>query len=599
MFNEINSSYILTKSNVSNIFELSNILYDSLLLNKNLVEFVTSKFIAKKLVNERQAIKKLEEKYIAAKKFEDGIKAAKKLEARKLAAEVIENKKRYEIAKKATIAQNAQDIEEEYFFIDDIDLNKDNGFKPNIGYLNKIFKPKLGDQALTPSILNLRLFEQLKDLGFKSISGNDFLLKDNEISIMFVGLSFSDADPTNIYEFAMSSNRDVTMSLKSIIIHLKPHYELLGKVEVFLPYALTKELFGYKRAHWIYSHIIIENSAVIIEFIDSKSSTYRYDFTITLNEIKAALIEFKEYQFEMKIVTKGDQSIFDHISCGYYVIKYITDHARLYYQLNLENTVFIENIAKEVPLNIEFPNLLNKENYFDFTYMQNRYVTNNIDYFIEDIKSDFRNDNLDDIYYNYQIFYQEITILKTTNIIIDLFRVIKEPSLKQAKTLIRDIVHLQNILQGTNYYSIAISSLDVLNQIYYGEYTQGLIQITSIIGYVFLPVMLGQFSSAYINAISDYVKYQVFENLYSFIMELNTIESRLKFNLAYGELFYYFGFKNTSKNNFINVKDIITNLIENDSFTQEIHNIVSEHSLIDKFEELNIEYSFLGDAILI
>ena len=119
------------------------------------------------------------------------------------------------------------------------------------------------------------------------------------------------------------------------------------EIEIYTPLALTKRAYGIKRAHWV-TAIIEEKADNSIQFniLDSMGTSLGYNFDHINNELISSSISTEAEGINEKddsvvvssptiksgVKHKSDQGLHDHTSCGHYVIKYITDHARHYDQ---------------------------------------------------------------------------------------------------------------------------------------------------------------------------------------------------------------------------------------------------------------------------
>jgi superfamily II DNA or RNA helicase len=217
-------------------------------------------------------------------------------------------------------------------------------------------------------------------------------------------------------------------------------------------------------------------------------------------------------------------------------------------------------------------------------------ISYGVKYLIEDNKDETKTDNEAEFNQNYNIIYEEKTLLRASNFIVDALKVAHEPTMKQAQIATRDVIHLQSILQETNFYSLSITIIDVTSQFYHGNYKHGLTQIGTVIGFTILPTILGPLAPAYTSAINEYVKYQVLDKIYNFAMDYNSPEFQLKSNLAYGELYNNLGLEDRAKECFINSMNIVQKDLKNHGSESEIQHIAEEGNLVGMLEHFAINW---------
>ena len=169
-----------------------------------------------------------------------------------------------------------------------------------------------------------------------------------------------------------------------------------------------------------------------------------------------------------------------------------------------------------------------------------------------------------------------ILALKAADSLVDGAKFIYQPTVEHAKTLTRDVIHLQSIILGDNIYSLSLSTIDIYNQMQQGEYFQA--GITA--GYAFLPILMGPYAPAYRTAITIYSAYSLAANAYSF-SDYNTPAAQLKSNLAYDELANYWGWKESAKEYLSDAAKIV--IEENDPSLQDV---AQEHHLMEMLGNL-------------
>jgi hypothetical protein len=140
------------------------------------------------------------------------------------------------------------------------------------------------------------------------------------------------------------------------------------------------------------------------------------------------------------------------------------------------------------------------------------------------------------------LLYKSTISFKSFDFIVNIFRFINEPSAENVQKTLRDVVHLQNIFAGSNIYSIALSFINIKNQLYQGEVQEAGIQAITTIGYMALPTALAftgvpYLGFAYGAMMAGFTGYHAVNNARSLYSEYGTVEWQLKSAVAYKGLY--------------------------------------------------------------
>jgi hypothetical protein len=246
----------------------------------------------------------------------------------------------------------------------------------------------LSEQALTPSRLNALLCNELEnDLEFinlrpkpKPYEPKQFLMyKENGNKVMFVAQSCNDVDPKNIREFILGGERNIEDAINDVRItnEYKKAKEENKEIEIFTPLAITRKAYGIKRAHWITTQIKESGDKIQLNIIDSMGTSLGYSFDHITNALSISSIsEFTEAvnndtgdvtvisspSVSQNLIYKSDQGLDDHTSCGHYVKRYVTDHAREYYSATPKEQVVADHEPKSYTVAPDKTPLANNEN---------------------------------------------------------------------------------------------------------------------------------------------------------------------------------------------------------------------------------------------
>ena len=140
------------------------------------------------------------------------------------------------------------------------------------------------------------------------------------------------------------------------------------------------------------------------------------------------------------------------------------------------------------------------------------------------------------------LLYKSTISFKSLDFMVDTFRSINEPNAENAQKTLRDVIHLQSIFTGNNIYSMALSSIDIANQLAKGDVQEAGKQLITTISYIALPTMLiftgiPYLGSAYGSLMVGYSGYHAIKNAYSLYSEYGTVEWQLKSAEAYENLY--------------------------------------------------------------
>lgn len=113
---------------------------------------------------------------------------------------------------------------------------------------------------------------------------------------------------------------------------------------------------------------------------------------------------------------------------------------------------------------------------------------------------------------------------KALDTLVPSLRLIYEPTLGNIKELLFESIYLYGMVNNLNYYSYALTAIDISCKIYNGQYDVNLKQLLSLAMYAVVPDVLRYFSAQYIplgyGAIMlVYTGYNSIHNLYSFLQE--------------------------------------------------------------------------------
>ena len=140
------------------------------------------------------------------------------------------------------------------------------------------------------------------------------------------------------------------------------------------------------------------------------------------------------------------------------------------------------------------------------------------------------------------LLYKSTISFKSLDFMVDTFRSINEPNAENAQKTLRDVIHLQSIFTGNNIYSMALSSIDIANQLAKGDVQEAGKQLIITISYMALPTMLSftgipYLGLAYGSLMAGYTGYHAINNAYSLYSEYGTVEWQLKSAEAYENLY--------------------------------------------------------------
>ena len=177
-----------------------------------------------------------------------------------------------------------------------------------------------------------------------------------------------------------------------------------------------------------------------------------------------------------------------------------------------------------------------KEQYFDkaFIYLKEKYI---------EYKSNTETQSNNKISISLSdLLYKSTISFKSLDFMVDTFRSINEPNAENAQKTLRDVIHLQSIFTGNNIYSMALSSIDIANQLDKGDVQEAGKQLIITMSYMALPTMLSftgipYLGLAYGAMITGYTGYHAINNAYSLYLEYGTVEWQLKSAEAYKNLY--------------------------------------------------------------
>jgi hypothetical protein len=155
----------------------------------------------------------------------------------------------------------------------------------------------------------------------------------------------------------------------------------------------------------------------------------------------------------------------------------------------------------------------------------------------------------------HNLFHQTSIYFKISDSIVDVFKFCSEPTMKHFNILSRDYIHLISMTQAGNYYSLALSATDIINQVYQEEYKQAVIQAATTTMFALSPMAIGPLGSACSAALATYTGYEAATNLYSFYLS-GAPESQLRSKIAWSKLSDYWGFKDAAKNYLVDAMNI-------------------------------------------
>jgi hypothetical protein len=143
------------------------------------------------------------------------------------------------------------------------------------------------------------------------------------------------------------------------------------------------------------------------------------------------------------------------------------------------------------------------------------------------------------------LLYKSTISFKSLDFMIDTSRFINEPNVENVQKTLRDVVHLQSIFAGNNMYSMALSFIDITNQLSKGKIQEAGIQAITSISYMAIPTMLSftgipYLGFAYGSLMAGYSGYHAVSNAYSLYSEYGTVEWQLKSAIAYKDLYEVF-----------------------------------------------------------
>jgi len=206
-------------------------------------------------------------------------------------------------------------------------------------------------------------------------------------------------------------------------------------------------------------------------------------------------------------------------------------------------------------------------------------------------------------YYNFNsLLYKTSVFFKASDSTVDIVRFSFEPTMEHARVVVRDYIHLQSIFQGSNIYSLSLSAIDVAHYLYQGEAKQAGIQAITTASYMLLPeigsLVVPEYSEAvtfiYRTAMITYNGYSFANNVYSLYVNHGAVESKLKSDLAYSNLYIKLGWNDSAKELLEDVVKIVKDDIEMypDSCT-EVQNIAFEkYHLTEMMDYLGMECSY-------
>lgn len=147
---------------------------------------------------------------------------------------------------------------------------------------------------------------------------------------------------------------------------------------------------------------------------------------------------------------------------------------------------------------------------------------------------------------------------KAIDFAVDMYKLISEPTVANSQLVLRDVIHFQSIIQGSNNYLLGLSAIDITSLVSNGKYKQAIGQVIKTAEYMVLPTLAeGElFSALYTAKVMTLTGLVTAANLYIHYSNYGTKISEFNSNIAYGKLFHYCGFENSAKDYIVDALDI-------------------------------------------
>lgn len=147
---------------------------------------------------------------------------------------------------------------------------------------------------------------------------------------------------------------------------------------------------------------------------------------------------------------------------------------------------------------------------------------------------------------------------KAVDFAVDMHNLISEPTVGNSQLVLRDVIHFQSIIQGSNSYLLGLSAIDITSLVSHGKYKQAIGEVIKTAEYMVLPTLAeGElFSALYAAKVMTITGLVTAAKLYIHYSNYGTKISEFNSNIAYGKLFHYCGFENSAKDYIVDALDI-------------------------------------------